>query len=243
MRLFCFPYAGGNASTFTSWSRDFPAAIGVCPVHLPGRGRRLHEPAFTDLLETVRVLSAALLPFLDRPFALFGHSMGALIAYELARTFEREGGRVPAVVFVSGRGAPHIVDPDPPTYLLPPGAFEAELRRLNGTPVEVLDNLEAMSLVLPTLRADFQAVQTYRYAPGPPLSVPIEVFGGDDDEDVPIEHLEEWGRHTRAGRSVTVLPGDHFFITQSREALVERICARLTVLLQSATASRLTWAG
>lgn len=153
LRLFCFPYAGGAASIFRNWSHYLPAFIKVCPVELPRRGNRSKENLFNNLLPLVKILAKDILPHLDKPFAFFGHSMGALISFELAHFLQRENCFSPIHIFVSGRRAPHISDTDPPIHKLPESEFIRELRRLNGTPSSVLQNSELMKLMLPVVRA------------------------------------------------------------------------------------------
>ena len=227
LRLFCFPYAGGRNLIFRGWQEGLPAAVEVCPVELPGRGRRLREPPFTKLTTLVEATAEAILPLLDKPFAFFGHSMGAMISFELARRLRREHAPTPVHLFVSGRRAPHIPDTDPPTYDLPEPEFLDELRRLNGTPQEVLEHAELIQLMMPLLRADFEVVQTYRYTPGPPLDCPITAFGGLHDVEVPREYLEAWRDYTAAGFTLRMMPGDHFFLHTAQRLLLQVLAQEL----------------
>src|SRR5882724_6229499 len=187
LRLFCFPYAGGNSTIYRSWPDRLPPSIDVWPVHLPGRGGRLHEPAYTQLMPLVEAAAEALLPYLDKPFAFFGHSMGAMISFELSRLLRRRRAPQPLHLSVSGRQAPQVKDWDPPTYNLPEPEFVEELRRLNGTPKGVLEHPELMQLMIPLLRADFEVCQTYSYTPEVPLDCPVTAFGGLNDQDVTRE--------------------------------------------------------
>jgi medium-chain acyl-[acyl-carrier-protein] hydrolase len=225
LRLFCFPYAGGGAQIYRHWSSSLPPSVEVCAVQLPGRGNRLMEPPFTSITDAVAHLTAAFAPLLDRPLVLFGHSMGALISFELARSLRRTYGVEPRHLFVSGRRAPHIPRTRPPIDQLPDPELIEELQRLNGTPREVLDNEELMQLMLPTIRADFALVRSYRYEPDAPLACPITALGGLQDEDVPREQLEAWREHTAAACTVRMFAGDHFFL-QSAEPLLLRVLAR-----------------
>src|SRR5262245_34574163 len=181
LRLFCFPYAGGNSLIYRSWTEQLPLAVEVCAVMLPGREARLRERPYTCLPPLIEALAEALLPRLNKPFAFFGHSMGALISFELIRELRRNCGLAPAHLFVSGRRAPQIENNDPPTYNLPEGDFIQEIRHFNGTPQEVLEHPELMQLLLPVLRADFAVCETYTYTEEPPLECPISVFGGLQD--------------------------------------------------------------
>jgi medium-chain acyl-[acyl-carrier-protein] hydrolase len=219
LRLFCFPYAGGTASVYRSWGDQLPPHVEVIPVEPPGRGKRLVEPPFRRLPELIEALTPVVIPLLDMKYALFGHSMGATIAFELARELCRRNEPQPEQLFVSGRRAPQIPDDDPPTYNLPDDEFRAELLRLNGTPVEVLEHAELMNLMLPILRADFELVQTYVYSEDAPLRCPISVYGGLQDQDVPRESLLSWKQQTVAKCSLHMMPGDHFFLRSATRAL------------------------
>jgi medium-chain acyl-[acyl-carrier-protein] hydrolase len=227
LRLFCFPYAGGNALIYRAWPEHLPWTVEVCAVQLPGRGERLRETPYRDMPSLVGALADALLPHLDKPFAFFGHSMGALISFELIRELRRRGGPLPAHLFVSGRRAPQLTKDDPPTYDLPEAEFLEDVRRFNGTPQEVLEHPELMQLLLPLLRADFAICQTYDYRPEPPLDCPISAFGGLQDVDVPRDYLEAWREQTAASFSVRMLPGDHFFLRTFQPLLLSTLAQPL----------------
>jgi medium-chain acyl-[acyl-carrier-protein] hydrolase len=231
LRLFCFSYAGGSAQNFYSWPRQLSASIELCAVQLPGRGGRMGEPSFTSLPVLVDALLPALLPYFDKPFSFFGHSMGAMIGFELARQLRRETGREPLQLFVSGQHAPQIPHNSPITYNLPEPEFLQELRRLNGTPREVLEHPELMSLLLSLLRADFELVQSYIYQPGEPLNCPIAVFGGTEDVDVPQSDLAPWREQTIASFSLQLFPGDHFFLHSSQALLLQHLSEHLQYLV------------
>ena len=166
-------------------------------------------------------------PAIQTPEAAFGHRMGALVSYEFARRLQREQRPGPFGLFVSGCTAPHIRQIDEVTYNLPEPEFIAELRKLQGTPPEVLDNKELMQLMLPIIRADFKVSQTYEYVPGPPLECPIRAFGGLKDEQVTREKVEGWGEHTSASFRAQMLPGDHFFLNTSQPLLTRIITQEL----------------
>ncbi|HEX8652349.1 MAG TPA: thioesterase II family protein [Pyrinomonadaceae bacterium] len=228
LRLFCFPYAGGGAHLFRSWPDQLPVTIEVCPVQLPGRERRLNEPCFTRLPSLVEAAARALLPHLKKPFALFGHSMGTLISFELARLLRRELGIEPVHLFVSGCAAPQIPGrAEPLTYNLPEPEFLRELQRLNGTPKAVLDHPEMMQLMMPILRADFEVTQTYAYATDAPLGCPITAFGGLHDQDVTRADLEAWREQTTASFSLRMFPGDHFFLHPAQSLLLRTLAQQL----------------
>nr|QEO74499.1 thioesterase [uncultured bacterium] len=233
LRLFCFPYAGGGAHIFHQWPRRLPD-VEVYAVQPPGRGVRMSERPLTSLGELVAAAAPALLPFMDRPFAFYGHSMGALLGYELARRLREEGRPEPSYLFVSGCRAPQSADARDVTYDLPDAEFVEVLRRLKGTPAEVLEHEELLRLLLPLLRADFAVTQTYRYSEGPPLGCPITAVGGLQDEEVTREHLPPWREMTTGAFSLHMLPGDHFFLHTSQDMLLEIINRQLARLRDGA---------
>lgn len=227
LRLFCFHYAGGGALSFRSWSDSLPPTVEVCAIELPGRGTRLMEPPFTQLEPLIQELTPVLLPYLNKPFAFFGHSMGALVSFELARILRKKYDLSPVHLFVSGRRAPQVPDPDPPIHTLPEHEFLDELRRYNGTPESVLENAELMQLFLPTLRADFAVLETYVYTPEPLLDCPITAFGGLEDWKASCDDLEAWREQTNAEFSLQMFPGDHFFIHSAQPLLLQLLSRRL----------------
>lgn len=220
LRLFCFPYAGGGASVFRTWGESLPASVEVCPVELPGRETRLKEAPFTRLVSLVDALLPALLPHLDKPFALFGHSMGALVAFELARELSSQNAPGPVSLFVSGSGGPQTLGARPSLYDRSDPELRERLRRLNGTPKAVLDHEELMRLILPIIRADLAVCETYTYEDSAPLSCPILAFGGMQDRLVTPERLKAWGDQTRSAFSHWMLPGDHFFLHSAQRLLL-----------------------
>lgn len=234
LRLFCFPYAGGWTLSFRTWSESLPTAVEVCTVELPGRGTRLLETPFTRLEPLVQVLAQALLPHLDKPFAFFGHSMGGLVSFELARFLRKNFGLIPVHLFVSGRCAPQLPATDPPIHALPEPEFLEELRRLNGTPQEVLKNAELRQLCLPALRADFAVIETYVYKAGLTLDCPITAFGGLQDREVSCDQLEAWRDQTSASFSQQMLPGDHFFLHSAQPLLLQILSQKLRHLVSRA---------
>lgn len=215
LRLFCFPYAGGSAMSFQSWSKSLPRTVEVCPVQPPGRGDRLREQPFTELQPMVQAAAENLRPYFDMPFAFFGHSMGALISFEMARLLRREGRAQPQQLFLSGSNAPQLRSTGRHIHSLPAPELIEELRRLNGTPREVLEHPELMELLLPIIRADMAVCETYAYTPEPPLDSAISAFGGLQDLEVPREGVRAWHSHTRSSFAMWMFEGDHFFLHQA----------------------------
>jgi medium-chain acyl-[acyl-carrier-protein] hydrolase len=220
VRLYCFPYAGGTASLYSGWSRLLPHSVEAIPIELPGRGKLIGEAPLRRVADLVDVLVERIASRSDAPFVLFGHSMGAIIAFEIARTLRRRRRPLPEHIFVSGRRAPQTPPTDELTYNLSEPDFIATLQRLNGTPKEVLEHSELMELMLPILRADFELVETYEYRDEAPLDCPITAFGGFEDTDVTRDLLKPWGDLTISRFELHMLPGDHFFVRYSNREML-----------------------
>ena len=212
---------------FREWSDGLPADVEVCPIQFPGRGTRLMEPPYSRLSLLVEALIQALLPLLDKPFALFGHSLGSLVSFELARQIWANHQVRPVRLFVSAGPAPQIPRRNSPIHDLPEKEFMAELRRLNGIPAELLSNKELMDIVLPSLRADFALFESYRYLSGPPLNCPISTFGGLNDNRVNHDDLEAWRDQTTASFTIRMFPGDHFFLKSTQPLLLRALSQEL----------------
>jgi len=217
-RLFCFPYVGGGSWIYRGWSEDGGKEVEIIPVELPGRDRRLWEEPYSDLPPLVGAL-ADMLPQ-DKPFAFFGHSMGALIAFELTRELQRRGSKLPFCLFVSGSSAPHVPRTSPPRHLLPDAELVAELRDLGGTPEEVLQDSGMMELFLPTIRADFAVVETYQYAPSNVLDCPIIALHGDQDRETTRNDALAWRLHASSAFRLHRFQGDHFFLHSAKGAIL-----------------------
>lgn len=232
LRLICFPYAGGGGSIFRRWLEELPPTIDVLAIQPPGRESRLSETPITHLRDIAYMSYLALLPYLDLPLVLFGHSMGALLSFEVARYLCASRVPDPLALIVSGRSAPHIPEDDLLVDQLSDRQLVEELRRLNGTPEVVLQDNELLQLLLPSLRADFKICESYRHIHGTPLTCPIIAMGGVQDFKVNQESLGSWQTHTRGRFVVRMLPGDHFFLQQNRkqflQVLIEEL-ARCTV--------------
>ena len=230
VRLFCLPPAGGAASFYRDWGDALPPGVEVCPVQLPGRETRLRERPYTRLDPLLEGLVGALAPYLDRPFAIFGHSMGALVGFELARRLRAGAAPEPLLLVVSGHSAPHLPLGHAPLHALPTAQLVEAVRDLNGTPEEVLGNSELRELVLPAIRADFEVCETYVHQPHPPLSCRVVAFGGTGDPLVSRTQLAGWRQHTNGPFAMTMLPGDHFFRGRSRRVLLARLARELAAL-------------
>ncbi len=227
LRLLCFPYAGGGALAYRSWTTQMPPEVDVLPVQLPGRERRLREKPYTRLGPLVEAAARALVPHLDRPFAIFGHSMGALIGYEVAQWLRREQGLEPVHLLVSARRSLSL-PPDPDDYYkLSDPELTEQLREMNGTPAEVLEHPELMELMLPLLRADFELNDTHQPVAHPPLECPVTAFGGLEDEDVSREELEAWRAVTAGPFQLRMFAGDHFYLHRHQDALRQAVIDKL----------------
>lgn len=220
LRLICLPYAGGGASVFRTWASALPPSVELCAAQPPGRETRFSEPAFTRAGDYVASLLAALRPLTDRPYALFGHSMGALMAFEVSRALRAQGLPLPARLFVSAKKAPHLTHTEEPAYHLPDAEFADYLRKLEGTSEEVLANPELRELFFPVLRKDFELRDSYAYQAGPPLDVPLRALGGVADAHVGKADLEAWREHTRSFLGLHLFPGGHLYLGKQRDALL-----------------------
>jgi medium-chain acyl-[acyl-carrier-protein] hydrolase len=212
---------------FRTWSDGLPADVEVCPIQFPGRGTRLTEPPFSQISLLVEALTETLLPLLDKPFALFGHSVGSLVIFELARRLRADHQVRPVRLFVSAGPAPQIPHRGRSIHGLPEREFATELNRLNGTPAELLNHDELMEIVLPSLRADFALYESYQYSPGPPLNCPISTFGGLSDQKVSHSDLEAWREQTSLSFSIRMFPGDHFFLKTTQPLLLRALAQEL----------------
>jgi medium-chain acyl-[acyl-carrier-protein] hydrolase len=227
LRLFCFPHSGAGASTYRGWPEALPATVEACPVQLPGRETRMSEPAFRRVSDLVPALADGLRPWLDRPFAFFGHSLGAIVAFELARHLRSLGRPGPARLVVSAHRGPRFPG-DTRIHGLPDDEFEQQLREMGGTPDEVLRNGELKQLLFPILRADFEMSETYQYAPGEPLDCPVSAYGGLQDRHVGRDTLQPWRDETRGVFQLRMFPGGHFFVQERRVDVIHALSRDLT---------------
>ena len=219
LRLFCFPFAGGGASAYQGWIGKLPEGAELCRIQLPGRENRFVDPAIDDGKVLINALAQELRPFLDVPFAFFGHSMGSMISFELIRLLAREHGPQPLAFFPSGHRGPHMPLRRRHWADLPKPELISELQDIDGIPQELLEHDELLELLLPTVRADLKLYETYEYEPGDPLSCPITAFGGDGDALVNAEELAGWAQHTSAASEHHILPGGHFYLFDDSQLL------------------------
>lgn len=215
VRLLCLPHAGGSASFYFAVSQALSPRVEVLAVQYPGRQDRRLEPC----VETIPELADRLLPLLlaewtDRPLALFGHSMGASLAFELAGLLEQRSGVVPVVLFASGRRAPSRFREEDDVHRRGDEALLAEVRRLAGTDSRILGDDEVLRMVLPSIRSDYRAAELYRPERVHRLSCPVRALVGDTDPQAPLDDVRAWGEHTSGAFTMEVFPGGHFYLTE-----------------------------
>ncbi len=227
-RLICLPYAGAGTAVYRAWAESMPAHVELILVRLPGRETRLREPPFRRMAELTPELTDALRPKLDQPFFMFGHSMGALIAFDLCRRLRRLGAPLPAHLFVSGRAAPQLPSRDSPLHQLPDAEFLSMLQhRYNAIPDTIASDAAMMQLFLPILRADFSIIESFDYTPEAPLPFPISAYGGLGDERALAEELAAWRYQTQGAFSLEMFPGDHFYLQSARGELLQALARRM----------------
>ena len=225
LRLIGFPHGGGGPQAFREWGKLLPDDVELIALNLPGRGSRLSDPLITDMAELVPHVVDALRAYFDKPFALFGHSVGAIVAYEVARELQQQQFPLPLRLFVSAHKAPHVAAHHRPMYDLPDTELVALLRDLGLVPEEALRNEGLLDFILPPLKADFQLSETYRCDAPMPLTIPVSALGGEADTFVTKEDLEDWQAYTKAAFDVALFADDHFY-TRSRQAEVTQAIAR-----------------
>jgi medium-chain acyl-[acyl-carrier-protein] hydrolase len=223
IQLFCFPYGGGAGYIFRNWEAGLPPEVRVSPVDFPGRGRRICERLVRRIDVLVEDLAGLLSGRLGEPFAFFGHSLGGLVAFELARFLRRHARCEPVHLFVSATLAPHEVGVREPMHHLPDPEFWRRVSNLNGTPRDVLDSSDIREMMLPILRADMEAYETYGYTEEAPLSCPITAFGGQFDPEVLEAHVSGWRHHSAGPFRQLMFAGDHFFLRECEPAVIRAV--------------------
>ena len=222
VRLLCLPYAGGGATIYRAWAAGLPADVEVRPVQLPARQNRRHETPLTRVDAIVTRLAAAIETLPPAPVAIFGHSFGGLVAYELGRRLSSTG-TPPLALVIGARHAPHVLQAAPPIHALPEDAFFEMLNRRYGTAWTLLRNPELMALAQPSLRADFAAYETYEYQAGPRLNAPITVLHGLRDGTLTHAQAAAWGDLTSAGAALQAVDAGHFFVDTHREWVLAQV--------------------
>ena len=210
LRLFCFPFAGSGASSFLSWNQHLPATVEVCGVQPPGREKRMGETAFSHMDDLVSATLAGLEGLFDKPFALFGHSMGANVVFAVAHALEARGLR-PRHVIPSGRPGPHCTHAPTALHTLPDDELVDRLSHLGGTPPDFLSNPALMSALMPCVRADLALTESYLASPETVLTCPLTAMGGDSDPLFPSDYLQSWSTATTGLFAVRPFPGGHFY--------------------------------
>lgn len=225
-RLICFGFAGGSAQVYDGWRFDKPG-IEVRAAELPGHGARGLETPIAQAMALVSALTEALLPLTDRRFVLFGHSLGAFLAFGAARRLRVLDAPGPALLIVAGQRAPQLPNREAPLSHLDDRALIDALRDYGGTPPDLLENRDYMRRVLPSLRADFMAAESFRYKSGEPLDCPILALGGREDTTVSKTELNAWREQTRARFELRMFTGGHFFVETARAEVLAAIADRM----------------
>ncbi len=232
LRLFCFPYGGGGPSTFYNWPKGLPSDVETIGIQMPGLESRIMEPPIDSISMAVQSLLPEIYFKLDKPFAFFGHSLGALVSFELARAVLDRYSIQPTRLFVSGIRAPHLPIRRSPIYELPEVEFLRELNSLySGIPEEILQNHDMLRMLLPGLRACLKMSESYRFIGGDPLDCDITAFGGYQDKTARREDLEAWRYHTKGMFTLHMIAGNHFFINSERVYFLRTLSRELTGIL------------
>lgn len=226
IRLVCLPHAGGSASFYFPMAQALAPALDVLSVQYPGRQDRRHEPGITDIGVYADALTSALLPWVDRPLAFFGHSMGAVLAFEVTRRLERDHGIDPVRIFASGRRSPSSHRPET-VHLRDDDGIVAEMRQLSGTDAAILGNEEILRMVLPAIRSDYTAIENYRAAPEHTVKTPVTVLTGESDPRTSREEAEAWEGHTLGGFDLQSFPGGHFFLARQQAHVLKIVSEEL----------------
>ena len=238
LRLFCFPYAGVGPSVYRPWLAALPPHIEAKVIQLPGREGRWREPALTSLAEIADHVARAIIPHLQSPFVFYGHSLGALTSFEVTRRLRAAGHPLPRHLFLGAHRGPQLPNPHSAIAHLADAEFIAEVRkRYDGIPQAVLENPELLELMLPCLRADFNAFESYEYRSAPPLDIPISAFGGDQDNYVRTHEIAGWRDQTTGRFRMRVIPGNHFFMQTGRDQVIAGVVDDLSMASAPVAAS------
>jgi surfactin synthase thioesterase subunit len=224
--LFCFPFAGGSCYSYRAYSKLAPSRLNIIPFDLPGRGMRSGESLLKNAETIVDDLYLRIKPQLNNRYAFYGHSMGTVLAYLLTKRILKEALPKPCYLFMSGRGGPSIPEKETPVYTLPKDQFFSKIREMDGVPDAVIENAELMNFFEPVLRADFEALETYRYQETEPFDIPILVMVGDE-EKITVADALAWKKESVSSVEVQWLKGKHFFIYHHAEAIIKSISGKL----------------
>lgn len=223
LRIFCLPFAGGGASIYRGWGKLLGPAVEVCPIQLPGRENRFSEPAFKEAQALAQALASQLQLYSDKPFVIYGHSMGALVAFELTRVLKANGMTMPQSLILGAHRAAHLPRTRETLYNLDDKTFIERLQRFGGFPQEVLDSADLLQFLMPTLKADFTLCDTYSYSDQQPLDCPIHIFSGSADPEAPPTVMEAWRQHTSADAHLHIFEAGHFFIRSDLEQVIDTL--------------------
>jgi len=227
IRLLCFPFGGGGSSFYLSWAKVLEPDIEVVPIQLPGRENRINEPTITEMNRLISEIIQAIQSLLDKPYAFFGHSMGAYISFELAREIRRLQLSPPLKLLLSGMRAAHLKDTRTSIANLPDKDLIIALKERYGLQTKEIA-MELIQLMLPTIRSDINCIENYRYLIEPPLDCPLVTFAGTSDNAVQPSEVEAWRLHTTSSFNLYQISGDHFFIISSRDQVLKYVHKELS---------------
>lgn len=237
MRLFCVPFAGSGASAFNAWPVAFPDTVELQAVQLPGRESRYGEPPSSDALEVARLVSNAMEPYVDGPYAFFGYSMGALIAFEVIRELRRRGAQMPVQLFVGARRAPQMAATLPPTAHLAHEAFLERIRDQYDAASQLWQKPDLLGIILPVLRADMALCERYVYHDEAPFEFPVQAFAGMRDRSAPLPAVRGWCEQTTGEFALEAFDGGHFFVNAHLARMQQIMISRLESVMQRAASS------
>ncbi len=223
LRLICFPPAGSGTIIYHKWAACLPPNVEMWNMRLPGRESRLRDPLFYRLPPLIESIAETLIPHLDVPYLLFGHSLGSLISFELTRYIRGPGSPMPLHLILSGHRAPHRPPLMPPIHQAGDEQFLTQVKAMGGTPDAVFENEEIVELMLPPLRADFTVCENYRFLEDKPLDIPINVFGSDQDCHAHEADILAWEQHTTGTFKSKMFHGNHFYFQNDPEPLLSSI--------------------